>query len=123
MRKSVNQWHRPHAVLMSWLYLMISSNECNRVCKECIKREHRRVKTPNGRDRKTDAWTPCPVEKGNIHSNPLRTEDFNESRDMGFEDSYGNSAGAPLQQCHPLWTHAMSRKPSSRPENVWELGL
>jgi len=48
--------------------------------------------------------------ESNIQSNPQRAQDFNESRDLRFGDSFGNSVGAPFQQFNPSWTHGALKK-------------
>lgn len=39
--------------------------------------------------------------KGNICRSLQSAQDFNENRDLRFEDIYGNSAGVPFQQRIP----------------------
>lgn len=104
--------------------LMISFNECNRVSKETY-RGTLRTGTTQSQEQGKGRWGLDMVSswESNIHSNPQRAQDFNESGDLRFEDSYGNSAGAPFQQCIPSWTHAVPEKPRWRQENVWERRL
>lgn len=48
-----------------------------------------------------------------IHGIPLRDEDFNESRDLRLQDSYGNSAEALFQQHGPPRTYGVPEQRST----------